>query len=67
MSRFYITTPIYYSNGEPHIGSAYPTIAADVLARYHRLKGDDTWYLTGVDEHGAKMAEAAQAANKTPQ
>jgi methionyl-tRNA synthetase len=65
--KFYITTPIYYSNGEPHIGSAYPTIVADVLARYHRLRGDEVWYLTGVDEHGAKMAEAAQTAGKAPQ
>jgi methionyl-tRNA synthetase len=67
MSKFYITTPIYYINGEPHIGSAYPTVAADVLARYHRLKGDDTRFLAGTDEHGAKNAEAAEAAGKTPQ
>lgn len=67
MSKFYITTPIYYTNGDPHIGSAYPTIACDVLARYHRLKGDDVWFLTGADEHGAKMAETAEKAGKTPQ
>ncbi len=67
MNKFYITTPIYYSNGEPHIGSAYPTIIADVLARYHRLKGDEVYFLTGVDEHGAKMAETAEAAGKQPQ
>jgi len=65
--KFYITTPIYYINAEPHIGSAYPTIASDVLARYHRLKGDDVWFLTGSDEHGAKMVEAAAAAGKEPQ
>ena len=65
--KFYITTPIYYANGEPHIGSAYPTIAADVLARYHRLKGDETFFLTGTDEHGAKIAETAAAAGKEPQ
>jgi methionyl-tRNA synthetase len=44
MSKFYITTPIYYINGEPHIGSAYPTLAADVLARYHRLRGDEVMF-----------------------
>ncbi|MEI6288081.1 MAG: methionine--tRNA ligase [bacterium] len=67
MSKFYITTPIYYINGEPHIGSAYPTIASDVLARYHRLKGDEVYFLTGSDEHGGKIAEAAEKAGKTPQ
>lgn len=65
--KFYITTPIYYINGEPHIGSAYPTLAADVLARYHRLKGDEVMFLTGSDEHGAKMADTAKAAGKEPQ
>jgi len=65
--KFYITTPIYYINAEPHIGSAYPTIASDVLARFHRLKGDEVWFLTGSDEHGAKMVEAATEAGKTPQ
>lgn len=67
MSKFYITTPIYYVNGDPHIGSAYPTIACDVLARYHRLKGDEVWFLTGSDEHGAKMAETAEKAGQSPQ
>ncbi|MFA6227956.1 MAG: methionine--tRNA ligase [Patescibacteria group bacterium] len=67
MSKFYITTPIYYSNAEPHIGSAYPTVAADVLARYHRLRGEEVYYLTGVDEHGQKMSDSAAAANKSPQ
>lgn len=66
-NKFYITTPIYYINGEPHIGSAYPTIAADVLARYHRLRGEEVFFLTGSDEHGAKIAEAACAAGKSPQ
>lgn len=65
--KFYITTPIYYLNGEPHIGSAYPTIAADVLARYHRLAGDEVFFLTGSDEHGAKIAEAAAKAGQAPQ
>ncbi len=57
--RFYITTPIYYPNGEPHIGHVYTTIVADALARYHRLKGDDTFFLTGTDEHGIKMVKTA--------
>jgi methionyl-tRNA synthetase len=67
MSRFYITTPIYYPNDVPHIGHAYTTVAADFLARYHRLRGDDTFFLTGTDEHGKKMADTATAAGKTPQ
>jgi len=60
--KFYITTPIYYINDVPHIGHAYTTVAADVLARYHRSKGEDVFFLTGVDEHGAKIAEAASRA-----
>ena len=67
MPKFYITTPIFYSNAEPHIGHSYPTVAADVLARFHRLKGEDVFFLTGLDEHGAKMAEAAKKAGKEPQ
>jgi methionyl-tRNA synthetase len=51
---FYITTPIYYVNGKPHIGHAYTTIAADVASRYHRLLGRDVRFLTGTDEHGSK-------------
>ncbi|HPW39469.1 MAG TPA: methionine--tRNA ligase [bacterium] len=65
--KFYVTTPIYYVNDKPHIGHAYTTIAADVLARYHRLAGEEVFFLTGTDEHGAKVAESAEAANKTPQ
>ncbi len=65
--KFYITTPIYYVNGEPHIGSAYTTIAADVLARFHRMKGEEVFFLTGTDEHGTKIAQAAQEQNITPQ
>jgi len=64
--KYYITTPIYYINDVPHIGHAYTTIAADVLARYHRKKGDQVFFLTGTDEHGAKIAEAAQSAGKEP-
>jgi methionyl-tRNA synthetase len=59
MSTFYITTPIYYVNAEPHLGTAYSTIAADVLARYHRIKGDDVFFLTGVDEHGENIQKIA--------
>lgn len=59
MSRYYLTTPIYYPNAEPHIGHAYTTIAADTIARYHRLMGDDTFFLTGTDEHGVKMVKTA--------
>ncbi|MGC9049088.1 MAG: methionine--tRNA ligase [Patescibacteria group bacterium] len=66
MSKFYITTPIYYVNAEPHLGGAYTTIAADVAARYHRMKGEDVFFLTGTDEHGAKLAESAKEQNKTP-
>ena len=64
---FYITTPIYYVNASPHIGHAYTTIVADVLARYHRLRGCRTFFLTGTDEHGDKIAEAAKKAGVTPQ
>ncbi len=64
---FYITTPIYYVNAAPHIGHAYTTIVADVLARYHRMAGRETFFVTGTDEHGDKIAEAAQKAGITPQ
>src|SRR3954451_21542295 len=57
--RFYLTTPIYYPNGEPHLGHAYTTLCADVGARYHRLAGHDTYFLTGTDEHGVKMVKTA--------
>ena len=68
MSRtFYITTPIYYVNDVPHIGHAYTTIAADVLARYHRLAGRDVLFLTGLDEHGQKVQQAAAKAGVDPQ
>ena len=59
MSSFYITTPIYYVNAEPHIGHAYTTIASDVLARYQRLKGNSVYFLTGVDEHGINIQKVA--------
>ncbi len=66
-SKFYITTPIYYVNDKPHIGHAYTTVLADVLSRYHRLMGVPTFFLTGTDEHGQKVAKAAAAAGMTPQ
>jgi methionyl-tRNA synthetase len=56
---FYLTTPIYYVNAVPHIGTAYSTVAADALARYRRMRGDDVHFLTGLDEHGQKVAQAA--------
>ena len=56
---FYITTPIYYVNSHPHIGHAYTTIATDVLTRYLKLFGAETYFLTGTDEHGQKIAESA--------
>jgi methionyl-tRNA synthetase len=65
-SRFYITTPIYYPNGEPHVGHVYTTVAADTVARYHRLNGDETYFVTGTDEHGVKMVKTAAAMNITP-
>ncbi len=66
MGSFYLTTPIYYASGEPHIGHAYTTILADVLARYRRRAGDDVLLLTGTDEHGQKIQEAAAAQGLTP-
>lgn len=62
--KYYLTTPIYYINDKPHIGHAYATIAADTLARYHRLKGDEVFFLTGVDENGQKNTDAAILAGK---
>ena len=65
--KFYVTTPIYYVNDVPHIGHAYTTIAADILARWHRLKGEKVFFLTGLDEHGQKIANVALEAGITPQ
>ena len=56
---FYVTTPIYYVNDAPHIGHAYTTVLADVLARYHKLLGDEVFFLTGTDEHGQKIEKTA--------
>ncbi len=66
-NTFYITTPIYYVNDVPHIGHAYTTVAADVLARYWRLRGRDVFFLTGLDEHGQKVQQAAAKAGIDPQ
>ena len=67
MTAFYLTTPIYYVNDRPHLGHAYTTIVADAMVRYRRLAGDDVWLLTGTDEHGDKIAQAAAKAGVTPQ
>ncbi|MCL6551357.1 MAG: methionine--tRNA ligase [Acidothermus cellulolyticus] len=64
---FYVTTPIYYVNDAPHIGHAYTTVAADVLARWHRQRGEPVWFLTGTDEHGQKVLRSAQAGGASPQ
>ena len=64
---FFITTPIYYVNADPHLGTAYSTIIADVQARYRRSAGYNVKFLTGMDEHGEKVAEAAAKHNMTPQ
>ncbi|HEX4819081.1 MAG TPA: methionine--tRNA ligase [Acidimicrobiales bacterium] len=66
VGRFYVTTPIYYVNDAPHIGHAYTTVTADAVARWHRLIGDDTYFLTGTDEHGLKIQRTAEANGVTP-
>ena len=67
MKKFYITTPLYYVNDKPHIGHAYTTILADVIARFHRSNGDEVYFLTGTDEHGQKIQEAAERRGVDPQ
>jgi methionyl-tRNA synthetase len=67
MSSFYVTTPIYYVNAAPHLGHAYTTIAADVMARHHRQRGEEVFFLTGTDEHGEPVADAAHALGIEPQ
>ncbi|MEY4365846.1 MAG: methionyl-tRNA synthetase [Actinomycetota bacterium] len=67
MAKYYLTTPIYYVNARPHLGHAYTTIVSDALARWHRLLGDDVHFLTGTDEHGLKIQQAADTAGRTPQ
>src|SRR3990172_841422 len=63
---FYITTQIYYVNDVPHIGHAYTTVATDFVARYHRLRGERVFFLTGTDEHGRKVPRAARAQRREP-
>jgi methionyl-tRNA synthetase len=65
--RWYITTPIYYPSDDLHVGHAYTTVAADALARFHRLRGEGVWFVTGTDEHGQKIARLAEAQGQTPQ
>ena len=65
--KFYITTPIYYPSADLHIGHAYTTTVADVLARWHRFEGDDVLFLTGSDEHGQKIQRAAEEKGTSPQ
>jgi methionyl-tRNA synthetase len=65
--RYYVTTPIYYVNGLPHVGTALTTVACDVLIRYHRLRGYETWFLTGTDENGTKIQVAAEEAGQPTQ
>ncbi|MFZ5481361.1 MAG: methionine--tRNA ligase [Myxococcota bacterium] len=67
MPRFYVTTPIYYVNDVPHVGHAYTTVAADTIARWHRLRGHDVRFLTGTDEHGQKVMRAAEKLGRSPQ
>ena len=66
-TKFFVTTPIYYVNDVPHIGHAYTTILADVLSRFHSAAGEDVFFLTGVDEHGQKVLQAAQKRGVPPQ
>lgn len=67
MKKFFITTPIYYVNDVPHLGHLYTTLAGDILARHYRLTGREVYFLTGTDEHGSKIAEAAEKHNQSPQ
>ena len=63
MNSFYITTPIYYVNDRPHIGTSYTTIACDIISRFHKLNGEDVYFLTGTDEHGQKVEKGANNAS----
>ncbi|PYU22268.1 MAG: methionine--tRNA ligase, partial [Acidobacteria bacterium] len=64
--KFYLTTPIYYANARPHVGSAYTTLVADTIARFKRMQGYDVAFLTGTDEHGENIARAAAKAGVSP-
>jgi methionyl-tRNA synthetase len=65
--KFYVTTPIYYASGDPHIGHAFSTIYADVINRYKKMLGYETFFVTGMDEHGQKILDEANKNNKSPQ
>ena len=65
--KYYLTTPLYYTNGLPHIGHTYSTIVADVIRRYKRMRGFDVFMTTGADEHGVNVERSAQKAGKSPQ
>ena len=65
--RFYVTTPIYYANADPHIGHAYTTIAADVIARFYRIRGYEVFFATGMDEHGVNIERLAREEGLSPQ
>jgi methionyl-tRNA synthetase len=67
MNSFFLTTPIYYVNARPHLGHAYSTIVADSVVRFHKMLGDDTFFLTGTDEHGDKIVQAAEKGGRSPQ
>ncbi len=64
--KYYVTTPIYYVNDKPHLGHAYSSTIADIVARWHRLCGEDVFFLTGTDEHGEKIEKAAVVAKLNP-
>ncbi|HEX2502633.1 MAG TPA: class I tRNA ligase family protein, partial [Miltoncostaeaceae bacterium] len=66
MGRFYLTTPIYYVNAEPHIGHAYTTIMSDIVARHHRQRGEEVFFLTGTDEHSTNVVRLAADAGRSP-
>ena len=67
MARFFITTAIDYANGDPHMGHAFEKVGADCIARYRRLRGDEVWFLIGMDEHGQKVAQTAAERGASPQ
>jgi methionyl-tRNA synthetase len=67
LARFYLTTAIDYANGDPHMGHAYEKIGADAIARYRRLRGDDVWFVIGMDEHGQKVQQEAESQGRDPQ
>ena len=65
-SAYYVTTPIYYANGAPHLGHLYTSVSADMIARFQRLKGKEVHFVTGTDDHGQKVQQAAAKNNQTP-